>query len=360
MRRLLLLAALVALSACSRDPQATARSAAAPARAPSLPAEPAPFLIQGRIAATAADFDGRVGVAIMDLQKGWIAGHEADRPLPQQSVSKLWVALGLLDRVDRGELTLEDTVRIRPDELSVFHQPIAGRVREGDVFTLAELLVSQLADSDNAANDKMMRLAGGPERVRETLLAKGLGGVTVFDYEGPFQSRVAGLPWNPAWAGSREFTAARARLERETREAALDAYVERPYDGASPEAVVRALARLDRGELLSPGSTAALFHALSFSRNGRKRLKGALPPGWSILHKTGTGQDLGPRSVGINDVGILIAPDGRKYAVAVMIGDTRRPVPERLALFQAITGAVVDQWAQDAGAGPASARATPG
>ena len=79
------------------------------------------------------------------------------------------------------------------------------------------------------------------------------------------------------------------------------------------------------------------------SRTGPERLAGGLVEGWRLAHKTGTGQVLGPRATGYNDVGLLTAPDGRTYAVAVFIADTTRPVPERQALMQAVTRAVIAQ-----------------
>ena len=48
--------------------------------------------------------------------------------------------------------------------------------------------------------------------------------------------------------------------------------------------------------------------------------------------------------MGINDVGLLIAPDGRAYAVAVMIRETRKPIPQRMALMQKVSRTVVDYW----------------
>ena len=80
------------------------------------------------------------------------------------------------------------------------------------------------------------------------------------------------------------------------------------------------------------------------ARTGPRRLKGGLPQGWRLAHKTGTGQDFEGASVGINDVGLLTAPDGRVYAVAVMLPQTRHPVPERLAFMQSITRAVAESW----------------
>lgn len=77
------------------------------------------------------------------------------------------------------------------------------------------------------------------------------------------------------------------------------------------------------------------------SHTGKQRLRGAVPAGWTFGHKTGTGQDLAGRTAGYNDVGLLIAPDGRSYAIAVMIGDTPKPIPARQALMQAVVASVV-------------------
>nr|QQZ48762.1 hypothetical protein JKL49_15235 [Phenylobacterium glaciei] len=40
-------------------------------------------------------------------------------------------------------------------------------------------------------------------------------------------------------------------------------------------------------------------------------------------------------------MGVMTAPDGHSYAVAVMIAQTRRPVPERQDLMVAVARAVV-------------------
>ena len=83
-----------------------------------------------------------------------------------------------------------------------------------------------------------------------------------------------------------------------------------------------ALVRLKRGELLGPAMTARFLEILGQTETGPARLPAGLGPGWSIAHKTGTGQDLGNLSTGYNDVGLVTAPDGHAYAVAVMIAST--------------------------------------
>ena len=54
-----------------------------------------------------------------------------------------------------------------------------------------------------------------------------------------------------------------------------------------------ALARLKRGELLSPASTQRLLYIMGNTQTGPNRLKGGLEPGWTLSHKTGTGQEFG-------------------------------------------------------------------
>ena len=125
------------------------------------------------------------------------------------------------------------------------------------------------------------------------------------------------------------------------RQAALRSYLTDPMDGAKPVSVVSALARLHKGELLSPASTQKMLNYMSNTRTGPQRLKGGLAPGWKLAHKTGTGQVLGAVGTGYNDIGILTAPDGRAYAVAVMIRSTTAPLGERMNVMQNTVRAVI-------------------
>lgn len=288
-----------------------------------------------------SDFDGTVGVSVRRAGAEWVIAEGADRPLPQQSVSKLWVALTLMDQIDRGLRSLDDEVFITKSDLVVFHQPLAAKVGpSGYRATLRELLALAMTRSDNLANDSILRTVGGPDAVRATLAAKGLTGIRFGPGERLMQSETAGLTWRQDMAEGRRFYAERAKLSYEARAGALDRYFVDPTDGATPKGVTDALLRLVQGDLLRPASTQTLVGLMSDSTTGKNRLRAGVPMGWRFGHKTGTGQDLGPRTVGYNDVGYLIAPDGTIYTLAVMIGSTTRPVPDRMALMQAVAAAV--------------------
>jgi beta-lactamase class A len=287
-----------------------------------------------------------VGVAVTDVAQGWTAGVDKDRPYPQQSVSKLWVAISVMKAADEGRLDPEAWVTLTDADRSVFFQPVAYNIGKAGFSTqISGLMRRALVESDNAANDRLMLEMGGPDGVAATLHDMGLTGVRVGAYERDLQARTAGLVWQSDYGVGWNFQAARERLPRAVREAAMDAYLAHPLDGASPAGITAALAALSRGELLSPESTAAILGLMGECRTGPRRLKGGLPAGWSIAHKTGTGQDFEGFAVGINDVGLLTAPDGHVYAVAVMLRQTRKPVPQRLEFMQAVTRAVAEQWA---------------
>lgn len=309
--------------------------------APRVEAPAPPRALKARIDELVAGFDGRVGVAVRKVGEPWLLEAGATEPLPQMSVSKLWVAVSVLHAVDEGRMSMSQPVTVRREDLSIFHQPIRRFVGQGAYRTTVEkLLVGAITQSDNAANDVLMREAGGPGAVRAALSAKGMAGVGFADEERILQTGIAGLEWRPEFSFGRAFWTAREEVPDAERRRALEAYLAAPPDGATPAGIVIALDRLKRGELLSEASTAWLLSTMSRTQTGPSRLTAGLRPGWSIAHKTGTGQVLGRLATGYNDVGLLTAPDGESYAVAVMIAETRAPVPDRQDLMVAVAAAV--------------------
>ena len=311
---------------------------------PVRPLPQAPAYIRGRIDALGKAFDGRVGISVKSVGDGWTSDWRGAELFPQQSVSKLWVSITAMDAVDRGRVSLDNEVTLTRSDLTLFHQPIARMILGGGyTTTLGELMVKAITTSDNTANDKLMRSVGGPEAVRAMIRNKNLGAIRFYDGERALQSRIAGLIWTQSYAIGRAFYQARDALPKAVRKAAFDRYVQDPYDGATPNAIVNALARLKSGDLLSPSSTARLLSIMGNTKTGANRLKGGLKPGWSLSHKTGTGQVLGATQAGYNDIGILTAPDGSSYAVAVMIKRTSTPLATRMTLMNNVVRAVITQ-----------------
>jgi beta-lactamase class A len=186
------------------------------------------------------------------------------------------------------------------------------------------------------------------------LADKGLSALRVGAYERDLQAQVAGMSWRPEYGIDWNFQHARERLPDQVRDQAMEVYLADPLDGASPAAIARTRAALHRGELLSPATTEVFLGLLADCRTGPRRLKAGLPADWKLGHKTGTGQDWRGYSVGITDVGLMTAPDGRVYAVAVMMRKTGKPVGARLAFFQAVSRTVAEHWRESREALPES------
>ena len=58
-------------------------------------------ILDERLQAMGKAFGGSLGVAVYNVDEGWAVDFNGAQIQPQQSVSKLWVALAVLDAVDR-------------------------------------------------------------------------------------------------------------------------------------------------------------------------------------------------------------------------------------------------------------------
>lgn len=300
--------------------------------------------LSDEIAALWRAFPGKTGIAVARIDGDWQLAWRDNDLFPQQSVSKLWTALAALDAVDTGRVALSDQVRISVDDLTLFSQPIATRVRaEGSIApTLGDLIDQAITRSDNTASDSVLRHIGGPKAVRDFVARKRLGAIRFGPGERLLQAQIAGLEWQQAMSADNAFQAARAKLSPEARRAAMARYLADPVDGMSPAAAAEALVRLARGELLSPASTKLILDTLDRTRTGPNRIRAGLPADWRFGHKTGTGQNLESVTAGYNNIGIATAPDGTRYAIVVLLADTTASVPARMALMQAVGRAVAN------------------
>ena len=327
----------------ARDPLAPLPPNATVTRPPLvMPPRIAPASLRSRLDGLGRGFNGRAGISVVSLSEGWQADYNATTLFPQQSCSKLWVAITAMDAVDRGRISLNDRVTLGRDDLTLFHQPISSKIlgNGGHTTTLGTLLFTAITESDNTANDKLMRSIGGPQAVRDMIAAKNLGQIRFYEGERALQSKIAGLIWSQSYSVGDAFYKARGALPVSVRKASFDRYVADPYDGAAPHSVALALARLKRGELLSPASTQRLLATMGSTKTGALRVRAALKPGWKWSHKTGTGQNFKGRVSGINDIGLLTAPDGTYYAMSIMTVPNKTDGASQ-DLMQAVTRAVI-------------------
>lgn len=117
-----------------------------------------------------------------------------------------------------------------------------------------------------------------------------------------------------------------------------------PRDTSTPEAMARLLEKLWRGELLSQASTALLLDIMTRCQTGENRIKGFLPPGIAVAHKTGT---IGGTT---NDVGIITLPEEAGHiALAVFVKESEAEVAERERAIAQIARGVYDYFLFNSG-----------
>ena len=143
------------------------------------------------------------------------------------------------------------------------------------------------------------------------------------------QSDIAGLAWKQEYGLGRPLV---RRHVPNCRPKHSDQRCTRSLSGRSrstvqrPKASPARWAKLAIGDLLSPASTRLLLSLIERVKSGPNRLKAGVPRDGALGTRPELGQTLGGWSTGYNDVGIMTAPDGTRYAVVVMIADTTTTV----------------------------------
>ena len=276
---------------------------------------------------------GVLGFGLMNLESGehWVL--EGDRRFPMQSVFKAPLAAAVFSEIDAGRLKLDEVETLEDIDLSPRWSPIADAWPGRTTYTIRELLVAAVEDSDNTAADVLMKRIGGPGAVTAWLQAKRVPDVRVDRYERELQPEAHGVAsFRPDWRGP-VFWAKAQTVAPELRRAAMARYLVDPRDTATPNGMLDFLAKLDAGELLSPGATGQLLRMMTEGPRGAERLKAGFPADAAFAHKVGSsGDDLG-LTLAYNDVGILTLADKRRYGVAAFLSGTTAPEADQAALF---------------------------
>jgi len=259
---------------------------------------------------------GNVGVAALVVETGESAVLHGDRRFPMQSVYKLPIAMAALHQTDLGLLGLEQKVSLKKDDLvpTPTHSPIRENYPErGLELSVYELLRFAMVESDGTASDALLRLAGGPQAVNAYMRELDVNGIVVATSE---------------------------------REMTRDEDVQY-RNWAEPVAMAGLLRVLYEGRALSAPSRALLLQFMMETGTGPCRIKGRLPPGTIVAHKTGTSSTIQGLTRATNDAGLVTLPDGRHIAVVVFISDSTDAEAVRDGLIAQIARAAWDWYGRE-------------
>jgi beta-lactamase class A len=290
--------------------------------APAQSNDPGMGRLKSELERLSAIAQGKVGVGVIHLETGRELFLNGTEPFPMASTYKVPIAVQMLTKVDRGAARLDSMITVAPSDL----HPGSGTLTNlfddpGVALSLRNLMELMLLISDNSATDMVLKAAGGGKAVNERLAALGVQGISV---DRPTIALIADAIGIKDLGPEQEWTLpafrekARAVSDAQEKQAAIDFYKDR-RDTSTPEGMARLLQKVWKREALSEASSALLLDIMLRCQTGDARIKGLLPPGTNVMHKTGT---LG---IGVaNDVGIMKLPDGAGHVViAVFVKESR-------------------------------------
>lgn len=261
--------------------------------------------LRDQIQQIASAAKGKVGVSAVVLENGKAVSLNPHDHFPMQSVYKLPISMAVMQQVDAGKLKLDEKVHVAKSDFfrRGQHNPIRDKYPNGVELSVGELVRFAISESDSTGSDLLLKLAGGAEAVQAYLKDLRVDGMVVADTE-----KEIGQDWQTQY-----------------------------QNWATPEAAVTLLRALHERRGLSEQSQALLLKHLIESRPGANRLKGLLPTGTVVAHKTGTSGTQNGITAATNDIGIITLPNGNHLAIAVFVSDssaegkTREAVIARIA-----------------------------
>lgn len=267
--------------------------------------------LRARIEQISQAAQGRVGVTATVIETEESVTLNGNQQFPMQSVYKFPIAMAVLAQVDQGKLKLDQKIRVEPSDV-LQGSRILDEKSQGMEFSLAELLKYMVSESDGTSCNVLLRLVGEPRIVTEYLRSLGVNDIVVANTE---------------------------------KELAQDPAVKyRNY--ATPDATVLLLRDFHEGKGLSKSSQALLLQLMTETTTGPKRIKGLLPDGTVVAHKTGTSSTVNGVTAATNDVGLVTLPNGRHMAIAVFVSDSQANDAIREEVIAKVAKAAWDEWSK--------------
>ena len=124
--------------------------------------------LQKKLEQAITGFNGDVGIYVKNLKNGKIAAINADSIFPTASMVKVPIMIGVMDKIEKGELSYEEEL-IYKDSLLYEGEDILGSFKEGQKIRLNKVMMLMLTMSDNTASLWLQSLAGTGSRINEIM-----------------------------------------------------------------------------------------------------------------------------------------------------------------------------------------------
>jgi beta-lactamase class A len=245
---------------------------------------------------------GRLGVFAIDAGSGRTLAYRADERFLMCSTFKGLLAAQVLSRVDAGEEALDRMVTYTDKDL-VFTSPVTQANVGHGAMSVGALCQAILEVSDNTAAILLMKSSGGPAGLTHFIRSLG-DAVTRSDRYEPISNHYSGV-----------------------------------LDTTTPRAITKSISKILLGNVLSQTSRDQWESWMIASKPGLKRIRAALPPGWSAGDRPGTSAE-----GETNDYAIVRPPGRAPLLVAAYYDAPKLSMDVREAVLRE-TGSVFVKWA---------------
>lgn len=232
-------------------------------------------------------YKANIGIGYADDK---VTYQNNQKKYPLLSVFKLYVAVAVLDKINREKLNLENKINISSADIKEnTYSPLREKYGIKNLnLSLHELLYYMVAESDNNACDILIKWVGGTDSVEKYIHA-------------------IGLP----------------ETEIKVTEDIMNRADMTQYQNRAPlYEILALLKKIDENKLFSEELHKELLSIMQSTVTGANKIKGYLPKSVNVAHKTGSSSRLQDgKKIADNDVAIIKVGD-RKYYLAIMVSDS--------------------------------------
>ena len=258
---------------------------------------------------------GTLGIAATHLESGRTFFYKADEQYPLASTYKLPMAVQAFTLVEQGKLDLNRMIEWDTTDLHLGSEVHLIFRKPGFAMSVRNLIETMLILSENNSTDMVLKLDGGGEAVTKRLRDAGITDVRVDRPTAEIIANPYGITdiWTDGKFSLAKWEKQLAQLSKARLDSVPYYYEKDPRDHGSARGMMTVLTKLWKGDLLNRANTDYLLDIMYRCETGPGRLKGMLPPGTRVAHKTGTYPGT------TNDVGIIDLPDGTHLAIAAYV-----------------------------------------
>ena len=124
--------------------------------------------LQSQLETLIENYTGDIGVFVKELHTGKTVMINADTVFPTASIVKIPILIGIMDKINKGELNYDSAI-VYKDSLLYEGEDILGSFKNDERILLKKVMMLMLTTSDNTASLWLQSLAGKGTRINKIL-----------------------------------------------------------------------------------------------------------------------------------------------------------------------------------------------